>query len=320
MQIVNRLHRLLTELIPGGAAQTGPVRRCRPGGCSPGCGRGTWPGPPAGGWPMDLVADLVAVDAKLKALKAELRIAVRRDGSTLMDLHGIGPAGAARLLVDVGDVDPVPDQEPLRVLERHRTPGRLLRGADPPPALPRREPADQPRPAHHGDRPAPPRHRRPGLLPAQARRRARPRWKPCAASNDACPTWSTGSSSPTQTGRPSAGASGQAGPGGHAGATTDSSADDLATPMAVSSDKSLPGPATPTLPPTPPQRTSVLRSVPDALPRRPAAAVKRPLLDGDEDRRTLHRRKHDPLDTEGNQRHRPCGPGAAGVFTCCPCA
>ncbi len=37
---------------------------------------------------------------------------------------------------------------------------------------------------------------------------------------------------------------GQAGPGGHPGARTDSSADDLATPMAVSSDKSLPGPAT----------------------------------------------------------------------------
>jgi len=35
-----------------------------------------------------------------------------------------------------------------------------------------------------------------------------------------------------------------AGPGGHTGATTNSSADDLATPTAVSSDKSLPGPAT----------------------------------------------------------------------------
>ena len=30
-----------------------------------------------------------------KALKAELRIAVRRYGSGLMDLYGIGPAGAA---------------------------------------------------------------------------------------------------------------------------------------------------------------------------------------------------------------------------------
>ena len=36
----------------------------------------------------------------------------------------------------------------------------------------------------------------------------------------------------------------EADPGGHPGATTDSSADDLATPMAVSSDQSLPGPAT----------------------------------------------------------------------------
>jgi len=36
----------------------------------------------------------------------------------------------------------------------------------------------------------------------------------------------------------------EADPGGHVGATTDSSADDPVTPMAVSSDKSLPGPAT----------------------------------------------------------------------------
>ena len=47
----------------------------------------------------DLVGDLETVDAKLKALTAELRIAVRRTGSTLMDLYGIGPAGAARILV-----------------------------------------------------------------------------------------------------------------------------------------------------------------------------------------------------------------------------
>lgn len=37
---------------------------------------------------------------------------------------------------------------------------------------------------------------------------------------------------------------GEAGPGGHTGATADSSADDPITPTAVSSDKSLPGPAT----------------------------------------------------------------------------
>jgi transposase len=37
-------------------------------------------------------------------MKAELTTAVQGRGSTLMEIHGIGPAGAARLLADVGDI------------------------------------------------------------------------------------------------------------------------------------------------------------------------------------------------------------------------
>jgi hypothetical protein len=93
-----------------------------------------------------------------------------------MDLFGIGPACAARILVDVGDVTRFPDRghfaswtgtAPLEAssgdVQRHR-------------GAPGREPALQPRPAPRRRRPAPPRHRRPGLLPAQARRgQGRPR-------------------------------------------------------------------------------------------------------------------------------------------------
>jgi transposase len=50
------------------------------------------------------LADLARFDAKLKAMKAELKAAVQATGSHLMDIHGIGPAGAARILADVGDV------------------------------------------------------------------------------------------------------------------------------------------------------------------------------------------------------------------------
>ena len=50
------------------------------------------------------IADLVAVDAKLKKIKAELKTAVTARGSGLMNIHGIGPAGAARILADVGDI------------------------------------------------------------------------------------------------------------------------------------------------------------------------------------------------------------------------
>ena len=54
---------------------------------------------------------------------------------------------------------------------RGRPDRRLLQGADPPPALPRREPAAQPRALHGRVRPAAPRHRGAGPQPAQARRR-----------------------------------------------------------------------------------------------------------------------------------------------------
>jgi transposase len=50
------------------------------------------------------IADLMAADAKLKKIKAELKAAVLARGSTLMDINGVGPEGAARVLADVGDV------------------------------------------------------------------------------------------------------------------------------------------------------------------------------------------------------------------------
>jgi hypothetical protein len=56
------------------------------------------------------LADLDRYDARLKAMKAELKAAVEATGSHLMDIHGIGPAGAARILADVGDVARFPDR------------------------------------------------------------------------------------------------------------------------------------------------------------------------------------------------------------------
>jgi len=60
---------------------------------------------------VEELADLVRVDTKLKALNRELKTAVLARGSHLMDLHGIGPAGAARILADVGDVARFPDRD-----------------------------------------------------------------------------------------------------------------------------------------------------------------------------------------------------------------
>jgi hypothetical protein len=54
--------------------------------------------------------DLHRLDARLKSMKAELKTAVLATGSHLMDIHGIGPAGAAWILADVGDVARFPDR------------------------------------------------------------------------------------------------------------------------------------------------------------------------------------------------------------------
>ncbi|MEJ7634101.1 IS110 family transposase [Aeromicrobium sp.] len=50
------------------------------------------------------LAELVAVDAKIKKATAELKAIVLARGSQLMDLPGIGPVVAARILADVGDI------------------------------------------------------------------------------------------------------------------------------------------------------------------------------------------------------------------------
>ena len=108
VQTLNRLQRLLSELIPGqrkkdlsalqAKAMLGTVR----------------PRDIAGKtrrrMAAEELADLVAVDKKLKRMKTELKAAVAARGSTLMEIHGIGPAGAARLLADVGDIVRFPDR------------------------------------------------------------------------------------------------------------------------------------------------------------------------------------------------------------------
>jgi transposase len=50
------------------------------------------------------LAELIAVEAKIKKATAELKGMVLARDSHLMDIHGVGPVVAARVLADVGDV------------------------------------------------------------------------------------------------------------------------------------------------------------------------------------------------------------------------
>ena len=168
IQTVNRLHRLLSELVPGQSKRditTGQAKRIL---------ATVKPRDVAGKTRRRLaaeqIAELVAVEKKIKALTRELKEMVLATGSTLMELPGVGPVVAARTLADRGR-RPFRRPEPVRVLDRHRPHRSLLRRGRPTPALPGREPADEPHDPHRRRHPDPARHRGSGLLPAQARRR-----------------------------------------------------------------------------------------------------------------------------------------------------
>ena len=109
VQTVNRLQRLLSELIPGqrkkdlSALQAkAMLATVRPRDIA---------GKTRRRMAAEELSDLVTVDKKLKKIKAELKAAVVDRGSTLMDIHGVGPAGAARILADVGDIARFADRD-----------------------------------------------------------------------------------------------------------------------------------------------------------------------------------------------------------------
>ena len=58
----------------------------------------------------ELIADLERVYQRKKAADRELIAALKATGTTLMSLEGIGPSGAARLLVEVADITRFPDR------------------------------------------------------------------------------------------------------------------------------------------------------------------------------------------------------------------
>jgi transposase len=101
-QTLNRLHVLLGDLLPGGAkrnldadAAAALLRRLRPA---------TAPARTRRQLAVDLVADLRALDRRITAVEDRLRHAVTQSATTLIELFGIGPILAAKLLGEVGDV------------------------------------------------------------------------------------------------------------------------------------------------------------------------------------------------------------------------
>ena len=101
-QTVNRLHRLLLELLPGGAKKFLSAAQAkdllatvRPRDIA---------GKTRRRLAAEMVTELTRIDKRIKTADTELKELVTATGSSLLQLHGIGPSGAARLLGDVGDI------------------------------------------------------------------------------------------------------------------------------------------------------------------------------------------------------------------------
>jgi transposase len=101
-ETISRLHTLLLELIPGGAKKYLSAQQARAllGTVRPRDIVGRTRRQLA----SELVIELAAIDKKIKAADRQLTELVKTTGSTVQQLHGIGPSGAARLLGDIADI------------------------------------------------------------------------------------------------------------------------------------------------------------------------------------------------------------------------
>jgi transposase len=102
VQCINRLHRLLSELVPGQSKKDLTALQAK------GILAASRPRDPVRKTlkrlGLEQLAELMVIEKKIKASSKELKTLVLARGSHLMDLTGVGPVVAARILADVGDV------------------------------------------------------------------------------------------------------------------------------------------------------------------------------------------------------------------------
>ena len=149
----------------------------------------------------ELVGDLEQIYARKKAADKELKALVAATDTGLLDLHGIGPSGAARLLVEVGDITRFPDRNhfaswtgtaPIDASSGDHVRHRLSRGGN-----------RQINRVLHTMAVVQLRNPTEGRAYFDRKKAGgSPRTRPCAASNDDCPTPSTESWSTTWPRRP----------------------------------------------------------------------------------------------------------------------
>jgi transposase len=252
VQTVNRLQALLAELLPGQAKRDITALQAKK------LLANVRPHDIAGKTRRRIAAEalseLTAIDAKIKTATAELKALVLARGSRLMDLPGVGPVVAARILADVGDITRFADRNrfaswtgtaPLDASSGEQNRHRLSR-------------AGNRRMNHMIHIAAVTQLRLNGAGRAYYRRQRAAHKKPMEAMR--CLKRRISDAIYRQLLADAARAAG-ADPGGHCGASQESSAVDL-PPHIDTSDQPLPGPADATLRPEPTDRKSTRNPVP----------------------------------------------------------
>ncbi len=264
-RMISQLHQLLLELIAGGAKKDLSAAQAREllATVRPRDAAGQARRRVA----AELISDLERIYQRKKAADKELRDLLKAAGTTLTSLNGIGPSGAARLLIEAGDITRFPSKAhfaswngtaPIDASSGDQVRHRLSRAGN-----------RQINRVLHIMAVAQLRHRgsegrtcydrkvATGKTPREAMRSLKRR-----LSDIVCHQMVLDARGKST------------GPGGHVGAATGSSAAGL-HPSAGTSEKSLPGPATSD--PTPPGPARSSGRFPALAPRRTAAAVKRSL-------------------------------------------
>jgi transposase len=263
VQTVDRLQALLAELLPGQAKKDitalqakAMLARVRPRDVA---------GKTRRRIAAEELSELIVIDTKIRKATAELKAMVLARNSRLMNLHGVGPVVAARVLADVGDVTRFADRNrfaswtgtaPLDASSGEQNRHRLSRAGN------RRmnhmihiAAVTQLRLDTEG-RAYYRRKRADGKKPMEAMRSLKRRISDAVYRQLVADAQRLAG----------------AGPGGHCGATQESSAVDL-PPHIDTSDQPLPGPAHPTLPGTRTRANPHAGSAPRPSHRR-AGAVK----------------------------------------------
>ena len=263
-RMISQLHQLLLELIPGGAKKDLSAAQAkallatvRPRDAAGQARRRV---------AAELIGDLERIYQRKKAADKELRELLKTTGTTLTSLNGIGPSGAARLLIEAGDITRFPSKAhfaswngtaPIDASSGDQVRHRLSRAGNRQinrvlhimAVVQLRHRASEGR-AYYDRKVAA------GKTPREAMRSLKRRLSDIVYHQMVLDARAR-----------------KAGPGGHVGAATGSSAAGL-HPGAGTSEKSLPGPATSD--PTPPRPARSSGRFPAPAPRRTAAAVKRP--------------------------------------------